>query len=222
MVSINILEDITLKQLNNNNMKHIYKAISGFQKEVPVIHKASTGYGYSYADLPDIFETINPLLSKHGLGFTQLINGYSLETIIFHVESGESVSSKIDIPTGVQLKGMNEFQVLGSAITYLRRYSLSAALGLVTDIDNDANDLSRGNTASVTGSVSVSKNTNVSNATDLKTHANITNGPDLPWLNESSPQWSTVVDSLKNGYTVADVRKKFKVSKAIEAKLTAS
>lgn len=215
MVSINILEDITLKQLNNNNMKHIYKAISGFQKEVPVIHKASTGYGYSYADLPDIFETINPLLSKHGLGFTQLINGYSLDTIIFHVESGESVSSKIDIPTGVQLKGMNEFQVLGSAITYLRRYSLSAALGLVTDIDNDANDLSRGNkaTSSVTGVTAV---TNVSGVT------NKTVAPELPWLNESSPEWSKVVESLKNGYSINDVRKKFKVSKAIEAKLTAS
>ena len=33
---------------------------------------------------------------------------------------------------------MNEYQVLGSAITYLRRYSLSAMLGLVTDEDTDA------------------------------------------------------------------------------------
>ena len=32
---------------------------------------------------------------------------------------------------------MNQFQVTGSAITYYRRYSLSAILGLVTDIDND-------------------------------------------------------------------------------------
>lgn len=33
---------------------------------------------------------------------------------------------------------MNKFQVIGSAVTYYRRYSLSAALGLVTDLDNDA------------------------------------------------------------------------------------
>ena len=33
---------------------------------------------------------------------------------------------------------MNEFQVLGSAITYLRRYALSSMLGLVTDKDTDA------------------------------------------------------------------------------------
>ena len=33
---------------------------------------------------------------------------------------------------------MNDFQVLGSQITYLRRYALSSILGLVTDEDNDA------------------------------------------------------------------------------------
>jgi hypothetical protein len=43
-----------------------------------------------------------------------------------------------DIPQGVQLKGMNDFQVAGSAITYFRRYALSSALGLVTDKDTDA------------------------------------------------------------------------------------
>jgi hypothetical protein len=33
---------------------------------------------------------------------------------------------------------MNDFQVLGSAITYLRRYALSSILGIVTDKDVDA------------------------------------------------------------------------------------
>jgi len=32
---------------------------------------------------------------------------------------------------------MNDFQILGSAITYVRRYSLSSALGLITDKDID-------------------------------------------------------------------------------------
>jgi hypothetical protein len=119
-------------------MKNLFKAIAEFQQEVPVIHKGTKGYGYSYADLPTIFEVINPLLKKHGLGFMQQIEGTDLVTTIFHCESGEHVSSTAAIPQGVQLKGMNDFQVLGSAITYLRRYALSSALGLVTDVDNDA------------------------------------------------------------------------------------
>ena len=119
-------------------MKHLFKSLAEFQQEVPTIHKATQGYGYTYADLPKIFEVINPLLKKHGLGFTQLIHGTDLITIIFHVESGETLESKTSIPQNVALKGMNDFQVLGSAITYLRRYALSSSLGLVTDKDTDA------------------------------------------------------------------------------------
>ena len=119
-------------------MKNLFKKIADFQQEVPVIHKGTQGYGYSYADLPTIFEKINPLLKKYGLGFTQLLSGLSIKTIIFDVESGENIESIADIPQGVQLAKMNDFQVLGSAITYIRRYALSAALGLVTDVDNDA------------------------------------------------------------------------------------
>lgn len=119
-------------------MKHLFKSLAEFQQEVPTIHKATQGYGYTYADLPKIFEVINPLLKKHGLGFTQLINGTELVTIVFHVETGETIESKTAIPQGVQLKGMNDFQVLGSAISYLRRYCISSILGIVSDKDTDA------------------------------------------------------------------------------------
>jgi hypothetical protein len=119
-------------------MKNIYKAIANFQQEVPVLLKDTQGYGYNYTDLPAIFKVINPLMEKHGIGFTQLINGTDLVTTVFHIESGENITSTTAIPQGVALKGMNDFQVLGSAITYLRRYALSAMLGLVTDKDTDA------------------------------------------------------------------------------------
>lgn len=118
-------------------MKNLFKKLAAFQQEAPVIHKGTQGYGYSYSDLPTIFSVINPLLKKHGLGFTQLIEGTSVKTIVFDTESGEYIESLTDIPQGVTLKGMNDFQVLGSAITYIRRYAISSALGLVTDIDTD-------------------------------------------------------------------------------------
>jgi hypothetical protein len=85
-------------------MKHLFKALADFQQEVPVIHKATQGYGYTYADLPKILEVINPLLKKHGLGFTQLLNSKDgenyLATILFHVESGESMESSYAYSTG--------------------------------------------------------------------------------------------------------------------------
>ena len=118
--------------------KHIYKALAEFQQEVKPIYESSQGYGYKYASLGSIFKVINPLLKKHGLGFTQLLNGEDLKTVVFHIESGESVESVVHIQQNVQLAKMNTFQVLGSAITYYRRYSLSAVLGLITDSDIDA------------------------------------------------------------------------------------
>jgi hypothetical protein len=122
-------------------MKHLLKSLAAFQQEVKVIHKATQGFGYTYADLPKIFEEINPLLQKHGLGFTQLINTKDgvnyLATVVFHVESGEQIESNCMIPY-VQLKGMNDYQSFGSAVSYFRRYCLSSILCLVSDKDLDA------------------------------------------------------------------------------------
>jgi len=122
-------------------MKHLFKALAAFQQEVKPIFKGTKGYGYSYADLPTIFDKINPLLQKHGLGFTQLINTHEednyLNTIIFHVESGETLESNTLIPQ-VNLKNMNDYQSFGSGVSYFRRYCISSCLGLVTDKDTDA------------------------------------------------------------------------------------
>ena len=118
--------------------ENIYKSLAAFQQECKVIHKGTKGYGYSYADLPTIFSVINPLLKKHNLGFTQLIDGTELRTILFHTKTGDTIESCAAIPQDVQLKGMNAFQVYGSAITYFRRYTLSSLLGIITDKDTDA------------------------------------------------------------------------------------
>jgi len=119
-------------------MKELMKSLSDFQNDCPVIHKESQGYGYTYSSLPAIFKVINPILKKHDLGFTQLMDGTGIRTIIFHTKTGQQLESFAEIPQDVQLKGMNQFQVMGSAITYYRRYALSAALGIITDKDVDA------------------------------------------------------------------------------------
>jgi hypothetical protein len=131
-------------------MKELYKALADFQQECPTIAKAGEAkvqtksggnYSYHYADLPSIVELINPLMKKHKLGFIQPLRYTDgvrkVATIIFHTETGHSIESEIDIPE-VTFVGMNDYQSLGSGITYLRRYSLSSALGIVTDEDNDA------------------------------------------------------------------------------------
>jgi len=115
----------------------LYKALAGFQQECPVIHQGTKGYGYTYSSLTEILSIINPIMKKHNLGFTQLIQNDTIQTIVFETTTGQSIESNISIPGDVKLKGMNDFQVLGSAITYCRRYSISSILGIVTDKDID-------------------------------------------------------------------------------------
>ena len=115
----------------------LLKALSEFQYECPIIHKDTSGYNYTYADLPKIISTITPLLKKHGLCFSQPLVGNSIRTIIYHVASGEYIESITEIPL-IELAKMNMYQSFGSGITYYRRYALSSILGLVTDKDNDA------------------------------------------------------------------------------------
>lgn len=119
-------------------MVQLFKNLAAFQQECPVIHKGTKGFNYTYADLSQILTVINPLLKKHNLGFTQLIMEDKIKTILFETKNGEFIESFISIPQNVKLNKMNEFQVLGSAITYLRRYALSSILGIVTDKDTDA------------------------------------------------------------------------------------
>lgn len=116
----------------------LWSALSDFQKECPAINKGAKGYGYKYADLPSIMEVINPLLKKHKLVISQPLDGRAIMTKLVHIPTGEIEFSRIEIPEGVSLKGMNQFQVDGSAITYYRRYALSSLLGIVTDDDTDA------------------------------------------------------------------------------------
>ena len=120
----------------SDSIINISKALVQFQSECPMIEKSCQGYSYKYADLPSIVFTITPILKKFGLAFTQLPSGdaenVTVTTIFLHAESGEyfetSVSSNIKANKG----NMSEIQAVGSIITYLRRYSLSSILGIVT------------------------------------------------------------------------------------------
>lgn len=180
---------------------NLYKSLASFQQEVPVIHKDTQGYGYTYADLPAIFEIINPILKKHNLGFTQPIVGKEIHTTIFHTETGEKIESSMEFPEGVQLKGMNEYQVLGSAITYLRRYALSSILGLVTDKDTDGNGIEQ------------KQSNNSKNQTTSK--------PPEKWLNINSDEWRGLVKSVEAGasFTLDQIKKKYKIREDVKKEL---
>lgn len=95
----------------------------------------------NYADLGSIIEAIRPATAKHGISFTQMpsFDGekVSVDTIIMHA-SGQWLRSTLTLAIEGE-KGLSLAQVMGKAITYLRRYGLSAMFGVYADKDDDGN-----------------------------------------------------------------------------------
>lgn len=124
------------------SIQNIAKALGAFQSELPTINldrevevktKAGGTYKFKYATYRNIVETIKPLLAKHQLSFTHLVEpDGSVTTMLLH-ESGEYLVSSLTI------RGEQTAQGIGSCITYAKRYSLSSLLGVVADDDDDAN-----------------------------------------------------------------------------------
>lgn len=93
---------------------------------------------YKYADLADVMEAIKGPLSKNGLSIMHRIHresrsSYMLETTLLH-ESGQSISSWYPLPDPITSKP----QTFGGLLTYARRYSVSALVGIASDDDQDA------------------------------------------------------------------------------------
>lgn len=119
---------------------NLFKALCEAQKAFKTpVKNCRANYG-KYADLQSIMQAVRPALNANGLFLGQKVRhadgGLIVETIIAH-QSGETYSfGELFMPVGVA-KGMNQAQAFGSAETYARRYSLSAALGVVADDDDD-------------------------------------------------------------------------------------
>jgi hypothetical protein len=84
-----------------------------------------------YADLASVIEAAREPLAKNGLAVIQLITGTDVETVLTH-SSGEWISSIIQLTPKT-----NSPQDAGSCITYARRYSYAAIVGL-SAVDDDA------------------------------------------------------------------------------------
>ena len=126
----------------SDSIENISVALSALQSEVKDTFKGKKGYGYNYATLDAILKDNRPLLAKHGLAFTQSEEFNEAGTMqivkgLLTHSSGEWIETTSMAPFQ-QLKGMNYFQSAGAGFTYLRRYNLSAAIGISSDDDIDA------------------------------------------------------------------------------------
>lgn len=121
-------------------------ALAKAQGEFPVIPKDSEVvvyskeppkrelYRYKYADLTTIIDKTRPALSKNGLSFTQGMVANGLVTTLMH-ESGQVLKAGF-VPC--ESPKSSDYKAVAGMFTYVKRISLTAALGVSADEDVDA------------------------------------------------------------------------------------
>lgn len=123
----------------SESIKELAAALAKAQSEIKGALKdqANPFFKNKYADLGSVVEAIRAPLAKYGLAYTQLTepsekDEVRVETVILH-SSGEWISSLLALPVSKV-----DAQGFGSALTYARRYGLSAAFGVAPE-DDDGN-----------------------------------------------------------------------------------
>jgi hypothetical protein len=113
-----------------------------------------TGQASSYMTLDDILDTIRKPLAKVGLVVTQrsftrfvetadgrnVVAGVQVVTLLMH-SSGEHMEGSCEVPVSAPTA-----HAIGSAMTYARRYGITALLAISSDADDDGNGASGVNT----------------------------------------------------------------------------
>ena len=126
-------------------------ALAKAQGEITGARKTSKNpfFKSDYADLYECIEATRPVLSKHGLSIVQTNDGVHVvgSTVFLHVgtmlmhTSGQWIRSYVPLPIDTPVNAHK----LGSAMTYGRRYGLSAMVG-IAQMDDDGNAATEGTT----------------------------------------------------------------------------
>lgn len=138
--------------LQSEHINELMTALAKAQGQMKAALKDSNNpyYGSKYADLAGVWEVCREPLSENGLAVTQTFRMISnmeseqvLVTTLAHT-SGQWIRSEIllMLPPSNQInedgkgKRPNRIQQLCSSITYFRRYSLAAMVGVYQDDDD--------------------------------------------------------------------------------------
>jgi hypothetical protein len=127
----------------SDNVDKIIPAFIAFQAELPAVPKDSENphFRNKYASLGAITEAMRPHLKNHGLGYMQYMahrDGFQFMITRFVHTSGQWIEDDGYLLNPTK----NDPQGMGSAVTYGRRYTISAFAGIISEDDDDGNKAS--------------------------------------------------------------------------------
>lgn len=124
----------------NQARKLFDEAVAAAKAEIPPITRSATGHNSKrYADFAAIAKVVDPIISKHGLGYrfnTVQDERINVTCVLFH-KAGHCEQTTLSGPADTT-GNKNAIQAIGSTLTYLQRYSLVQMLGLAASDDDDA------------------------------------------------------------------------------------
>jgi hypothetical protein len=132
-----------MEQIERNENAVVYSAFLRAQMKFGPALKSATNphFRSKYADLSACVEAVIDALNSEGLALTQETipnsDGVSVRTVLLHTSGGRLFLGELFMPA-IKL----DPQGFGSALTYCRRYSLLAAMGLAPE-DDDGNSASK-------------------------------------------------------------------------------
>ena len=148
--SIETVDNSTTEKPSKAKIKkpaaNLYTDLIEVQKAIPTIAKTSKAVYGNYANFDDIIKIVRPLLNEHNFVLVQKtqtqqgeqFTSIGIVTELIHV-SGEKITSDPFIVPLQSEKGKSLAQTAGSILTYAKRYSLCALLGIATGDDTDGN-----------------------------------------------------------------------------------
>lgn len=125
------------------------RAFAAAKSELPAISKNQKGHNNRYADFAHVARAVDPVLSRHGLSYrfkTRQDDQIHVTCVLSHIDGHSEENTLSSKPDTAGSK--NATQAIGSAQTYLMRYSLLSALGIQPTDDDDGRAANMGGTIS--------------------------------------------------------------------------
>ncbi len=188
-----------------STMKNLQSKLVNVQATLKAPKNQRNNFGnYNYRSCEDILEAVKPILKKEGLTLmlSDTINNEPLYVIATATISDGTDSISVSAQAGIDpnKKGMDVAQSFGASSSYARKYALNGLFLIDDTKDADATNMHG----------KVPKMASKGTLTDSK-----------QWLQKDSVQFNNVLKAIKEkGFTMADVRQKYKVSKEVESLLT--
>ena len=178
---------------------NLYEKLVDIQGRLKAPKNQYNSFGkYKYRNCEDILEAVKPLLSEHKVVLNLSDKVIELDNGISYIEATAQFKNmdgviEVQAQAGIEpnKKGMDIAQSFGTSSSYARKYALNGLFLIDDTKDNDTLDNTKKN-------IEPKENTN------------------KEWLPKSGAKFDKVKEALTGGFTMSQIREKYKVSKEVE------